>query len=743
MAEIIFDLSGTAGLVSRFQGDLNDTTAKPNLRYLGNDNQIADGIFNPMKRYGYLSPANNTFATVTGSLAALLTATEYDSENDDAFLAENGPSIFQLDGLDDTSLATAVTLANSSAAISDLQVYEIDGERKLFYAYSAPAAADNHIMFTYFPSGVDSVQIGGRINPAGSAEPTLSAFDRNSGGSSNTTISTPISVPSGSNQVGVAIAFTYNAVSPSSATWNGSAMTSIGSGTGSFSGGISFGWAMYRIVAPTTGTVSVTFGSATSNRVIHAFVFDGAHQVAPVTASSTNTNTDVSNEMGITINAAYQLPFTSTFSETANHTFGSAQEEISPSSENNAGTDSSSSFSMATIRLRAGYASLPFVNSEENWLTDQASGRFIQTSVSQSPFICTADNGFAYLFNDNSVHKIDGTETGGEQGTITENVLKFPSYFTCVDAVDTRGKMYIGVQSNPQSGFSDNRSYSESTVGVYVWDRQSTIVGTRDFIPLYGVRDIKKLYIAPNGDVRAICIGDDRFTQIRSISSGSGAILKTLGLSAYPNTKDSLKIMNNMAVWLGADGVFYAHGAVISGTPEELYKIGDISGQYSGTLTSGAIFIGNSESTQSRQGIILGLSDDSTQKVRRWFPHGVGTISSVAQTGNQGNVYSQVKFLPTLSTIRHINFVGMPTATNSSDVIATIKFYFNQSQTASFSKNVTKADMNKGYLSFEINKPYVHAVQIEIEYSTSQTLGTDEFAPAYAVLEYEPTSTLK
>ena len=83
---------------------------------------------------------------------------------------------------------------------------------------------------------------------------------------------------------------------------------------------------------------------------------------------------------------------------------------------------------------------------------------------------------------------------------------------------------------------------------------------------------------------------------------------------------------------------------------------------------------------------------------------------------------------------------------------ATIKFYANQSATPYMTKYVTRADIYKGYVSFEINKPYVNSFQMEIEYFNSTNLnnygtftpvGVCDFAPFYAELVYEPTTTLK
>ena len=83
---------------------------------------------------------------------------------------------------------------------------------------------------------------------------------------------------------------------------------------------------------------------------------------------------------------------------------------------------------------------------------------------------------------------------------------------------------------------------------------------------------------------------------------------------------------------------------------------------------------------------------------------------------------------------------------------ATIKFYANQSTTPYMTKYVTRADIYKGYVSFEINKSFINSLQMEIEYYNSTNLnnngtftqlGICDFSPFYAELIYEPTTTLK
>lgn len=1016
------DLSGRKGLASKFQGNLNDTSSTPNRIYLGEEGQFADGIFNPIKNYGYLSPANNKYATITGSINSRIIATEYDSINDDVYLAENGNTLWRLDGLTDTSLTAAVVVDQSATeAITDLEIYEINGKRNLFYSYNITDSSNYFskigILNLDSDSGVyevknydennqtiiDSIIASGTkqklaqsITPdqteipiTGSVDTTASttvtgvgtrfttelavgdtivvtdnsnpdfeqkekrvvatitndtsltvteAFSNLANDTSLKKISAitfdkvmlPLNRTSGDNggytlQVSIQDAKNVNkasadltstlgtdrhyAIADASQTgldiandisieaWfylreaniNGSVKTIaskwddgsalrkqyaliIGRAAGvdkisffMYSGGdiseevsldTNFEAATWYHVAvtrnKTTGDVkfyvdgiqvggtqsgstlalpntAVEFvvGAAISTSPAVDWVFDGYIDDVRVW-NDVRTATEISNYMNQELEgnesnlvAYYKFNYTSEDLTSNNNDltamnnagyvssigFGfygvpdgttDATATFNPTTVSTAfsGSNEKQSYIFSTLSSTISKSQPFFVvleptsfaamtsNDNVNWFgktsdpqSDAQAMYYDGTSwlstnaldddpedfsyalilssdqewsnkrvtnpynfkYNSNIFMCRADNGFMYVFEDNKVHKVDGTETGGASGTFTKEVLRFPSYFTTIDAVDTRGRMYIGVQANPSSGDEDSRDYSEGIVGVYTWDRQSAIVGARDFIPLYGVRDIKKLYVEPGGDVRAICIGDDRFVQIRSISNGAGKLIKTLGISAYPGERDGLKIINNMAVWLGSDGVWYLHGKLTPNDTEELYKIGTIAGEATGTLDAGAIFVGDSNNPGSRQAILASFTDSiNTNKLLRWYPHGQGTISTVAQTGCQGDVYIPVIPLPAMSTVKHIDINCFPTASTGTTTIATIKVYFNQSTTPFKSHVVTQAMANKGYISIECNKPFVSSVQLEIEYSTTETLGSDDFNPMFAVVEYEP-----
>ncbi len=120
---------------------------------------------------------------------------------------------------------------------------------------------------------------------------------------------------------------------------------------------------------------------------------------------------------------------------------------------------------------------------------------------------------------------------------------------------------------------------------------------------------------------------------------------------------------------------------------------------------------------------------------------------------HKGDIFYPVKILPTLSNVKHINIIMAPVAgISGTKKEAAIKFYFNMSSTPAYTKYITRDDIAKGYVSYEINKPYVNSIQMEVEYYNSSNLNPDglystsgeaDFCPAYAEIIYERTDTIR
>src|SRR3990167_10308671 len=141
MAEIILDLSSIGGLTPNYHSYPEYEVANPNLNAFGADNQYANGTVNPFRRPGFLGPANNTATTITVTTnpATMFSATEVDSENQDIYFLGGGstdPNLWSITSYTATAISTAMGAIGGSGVVgTDLQIYSLNGLRRLFYSY--------------------------------------------------------------------------------------------------------------------------------------------------------------------------------------------------------------------------------------------------------------------------------------------------------------------------------------------------------------------------------------------------------------------------------------------------------------------------------------------------------------------------------------------------------------------------------------------------------------------------------
>lgn len=376
--------------------------------------------------------------------------------------------------------------------------------------------------------------------------------------------------------------------------------------------------------------------------------------------------------------------------------------------------------------------------------------------VGARPLLRVADNGYMYILDGYAVHKFDGTVAGGEYGTVTANVLLFPSYFNITDGIDYRGLMFMAVHQSTISAVSANidfRNFS-TQCGIYVWDRQSTTVQTRDYIPVVGVRAIRKIYISPDGALRIMCIAANGLTQVREYTGSTFSVILELGQGASPQYPDSLTVSTSHTMWLGNDGTIYGHGKINPSDKEILAKLGYIKAPSTNRSTNltgaGFVFYGGSNFFSStygyrtdRQALLIGYNDNGTYGLSKFYPFDGGTINSVVQYALQGDVYTKVFFLPPLSTLHYI-YVYFSPCSNTDPVAPAIYIdvYINNGTTPIKSYTVTDLLGTRGYARLEINKPYVNNFQIKFRFPTGNVInGGSDVYPYLGVVGYEQTTT--
>lgn len=711
MAQLIINMTGIAGLSPKYSGDINTTGEQPNLRYLASDGQVVSGIYNPFVKYGYMSPAVASKVDTSGTMDQLIISAEYDSVNDDLYLGGNLDKVFKIDGADGLTTTTAIDLVDGFSFI-DLEMYQLNNTRVINTSVfrserynNCNAGIINNIDDNSGPYDIHSNPVEQLISHQVKVGPDIASYE-------GTKIAQKVSI---SDQVlsslvrkvrlrvagGMSVNFDFKVTLQEDVAGNPSGIP-LATVTKSTS--------ILEAVNKGGNDVFFDFGTGISISGSDYWIV-----IEPVTVG------DLSNG---------DIYLYSTDAGTTLYANGTAKRYSAGTWQTLGGS--------ATISLD--FSIMPG-NSSTYWNYSTVTPSLDNLQYGYSNFFQKADNGLCYWFTKNRVHTLDGGLSGGNIGTMTGDTLVFPSYLNCVDATDTNGLMYIGVQSSVVEGATTFKTFNGDVCGVYVWDRLSTVVRTRDYIPLPGVKEIKRVFQTRDGDVRVITINNDRKTEVRGYSNGSFNVIYQLGTSAYPAYRDSLTIMNDNVVWLGYDGKVYAIGKVSTSDKEGLYIIGDISAFSVGVFTAGIIVPANKPSSGNVQAFYVSYKDGTTPKLIKWYPHGTGTINSVAQVANQGNVYTPVTYLSRMSDVHDMHIYCAPGTNVTTDTVATVKLYFNQSSTAGITKTITKKDVSRGYVHIDIGKSFINAIQVEVEWDTSLTLGVDDFTPSMAVVNYSPTNT--
>lgn len=629
---IPIDLSGRGGLAEKSYGDLGyyhgtySTYVNHgiNHRYMAEDNQFVGGIFNPLKKRGYLSPSTATMLSVTpaSSFGEIITATEVDDINGDVYFFEASTKLHKATGFDDLTLTDDRTLTNGVG--TDLSIYSIYGERHLFYSYRYST--------TESKIGCKTLAV--------TSEPTFTA-------------------DAGTDYITITAGTGYNIV-------NNRAIKLLSSGT--LPAGLSTATQYYMVnVSGSTCQLALTPGGAAVN----------------ITDTGSGT-----------------------------HSISLFNDDLISSS----GT---------------------------------ASGN--TTLALSYPKMIPSGDGFAYIINANKVHRFDGTTIGGAQGTLYPTVLEAPSYFTFTNGIDYRNNLYLVIQKNTLfTATTTTSNLQNSDIGIYIWNRQSGFFNTSDFIPLWGVKQVRSIYVAPNGKVRIFCESSDKITQIREYNGITFEVIRTIGVDAFPQYQDSVAVTNGFTVWLGKDGNLYYYGNELKGEKEILF-IGGQTPDAVNTFQTGAIsFVSDGftlNNANNQPSFYISYRNNSARVMKKFFPFS-GSVNSENHNVLQGDIYTPVKYLPRLCSVRHID-IYLAKFTHSSSLTTsggTVKIYFNGSTTAWATKTITRGDINKGYFSIEVNKPYINALQLEFEYptSTAYTLTDGYLAqPCMAIVEIDTNGSIK
>lgn len=396
----------------------------------------------------------------------------------------------------------------------------------------------------------------------------------------------------------------------------------------------------------------------------------------------------------------------------------------------------------------------------EDWSNADVTNAMTFSGAPTNLRMIVSGDGFMYILDGKRLHRLDGTTIGGAQGTLYQNVLVGNGNISFTRGIEYRNKLYLTIKrANSLDSYIAAKTYSlfggdNDFIGIYVWNKQSSFYNSSDYISLPGVNDVRGMFLAPNGELRIVTIDVSGGASLRSFDGTSFKVIKALPFGAVPATVKSMQNVGGFTYWLGIDEMIYGYGSDVPGEKEFLYIAGQVATDGQETMIGGSLVcVSTTGGDASPAGYkpsdifwVTYATSTSNGFVKTFYPFANNTIATSNNIARHaGTTYTPVKLLPTLSTVKHINIVmaRVEGLSSPTQVEATLDFYFNQSVTKSFSKDITRADISKGYISIEINKPYVNSIQLAVTHNTNSNIGVADFAPAYAELIYDTTSTIK
>mgnify|MGYP001596411671 CR=1 FL=1 len=151
MQELIFQFNSSGGLTPGWTGHPGYENPQPHLNVFGNDSMYTEGVVNPFRQPGFLSPATSAVTAITTAEAGtafvdVVNIIQVDTINTTIYVGEASGTMFRIQRLDsftDTTL-NAINQVNglSGALASDFEIYSLNGVTSLFYAYNKGSAGE-------------------------------------------------------------------------------------------------------------------------------------------------------------------------------------------------------------------------------------------------------------------------------------------------------------------------------------------------------------------------------------------------------------------------------------------------------------------------------------------------------------------------------------------------------------------------------------------------------------------------
>lgn len=196
---------------------------------------------------------------------------------------------------------------------------------------------------------------------------------------------------------------------------------------------------------------------------------------------------------------------------------------------------------------------------------------------SYSNKLIPSGDGFLYVLNRNSLHRIDGTTIGGSTATIYQDILQAPDDTFLTHGCEYNNYLYVIVQKNKfwSNNINEQDPFDISSgvgnVGVYVWNRQSAFYNSSNFINIPGINHVRKIWVTPKNDLCLIAITATGETQLMKFNGSKFITDQQLPFGAYPIAEHALKVYGNYSYWCASDGVIYVYGSEFASEQDGLF----------------------------------------------------------------------------------------------------------------------------------------------------------------------------
>lgn len=723
MTQIQLDLSGSKGLAPHHFGDSNYSTSSPNLRYLGVDGQMAEGIYNPFKRNGYLAPANFSTRNVTVSGNAMFrsnTVSQYDPINQEIYFS----GIIQLSrGANSATTLTATTgsLVNNNNGYQDLEIYQLNGVPYLYALYMNSS----------------NVQCIAGIALTGHAWDAANIVGASGTITNNTTLSTKAT-----KMIAADNGYLYVLDNTKIQQIDG---TTVGGSAGTLS-------SPAPILFPSYSSMSdgIDFGGN---------LYIGLHLFPHDVYGESLATVDFSGVCGVYIWDRQSTVFgRQNFIVTPQAKFirklfispaGSVR-CIATLTNGETGILEFNGYAFKTI-CRLGYRAFPpYIDSAQ---------------VGAGGIWWQGLDGNMYFYGSPSFEMPEGLFNLGKTSanSVTGQAILFGT-----NGSDYSPATPTGVAGTPEGfyrAYLDSGTYylkkwylnadSDSTNLITIAAQAGNVYTPVKYLPELSTVGSINIYCIPTGG--SIQAGTVQIASMDSLASGGGTWAASTGQT------------QNVAL----DSTTFHEGT--GSIKFDLQSNGFQAGIQNTTLTSLDLslyasigswtywiyipdrtyldhllfYFGSSTSNYwSKQNITTDINGAALQngwnQIRvDWSGTSVtGTPNAAAVTYVRADayyIYRGFDVLPAQVGIR-IDDINLSTPGDAVTNVAAISFYANQSATAFKTVTVTSADIAKGYLHYELNKPYVNAFQMKISWNTSYAVGTNDFNPSIALIETKPAT---